>query len=488
MPRTPTDPAAEVVVVGAGPAGMAAAAQAAASGCAVTVIDTYPAPGGQYHRTAAPGLDRRARDPLGQAPPPPGPVAAFSDLVATGRITFRSATTIWTASMGQGPAPFRLHLTGVGQPLAGTATVRTRSIVLATGASDRVLPFPGWDLPGVVTAGGAQALLKGQGIRVGEQVVVGGSGPFLFPVAAALAAAGCDVREVVEAQGTRIMSRHLPVSWTQRAKLVEAVRFAWTLTRHRVPFRSRSAVTAAAGDGRLEQVTISRLGPDWAPIVGKDRTVAVDTACISFGFVPQVGLAALLGCAVETEPLWGDPAVTVDDRQATTTPDVFAAGEITGVTGSDGAAAEGAIAGLAVAVALGRIDEATFASRARALHRVRARHRRFAAALAAMYQRPAGWLDWLSDDTIVCRCEEVPHSTIRTAIAELGASDLRSVKLTTRCGMGYCQGRMCGDTVAAIVTRASGGPPADTGALSVTPVLTPVPLSRFAELIEDDQP
>lgn len=483
MSQNSADPVAEVVVVGAGPAGLAAATQAAAAGCAVTVIDTYATPGGQYHRTAASGLDQRAVS-RGE-PALPAVVAAFSDLVAGGRVTIRSATTIWTAAVEDGPAPFRLHLTGSSTPLEGSTSLCARSVILATGATDRVLPFPGWDLPGVFTAGGAQALLKGQGMRVGRNVVVGGSGPFLLPVAAGLATAGCDVREVVEAQPLRALIGHPPAPWRHRDKLGEAARYAAALSRHRVAFRSRSAVTAAAGEGRVEEVTISRLGADWSPIADRDRVVAVDAACVSFGFVAQVGLAALLSCDVGSDPLWGDPAVTVDEHQATTVPGVFAAGEITGVTGSDGAAAEGAIAGLAAAAALGRIAESTMIARTGDFRRARTRHRQFAAILARMYRRPTGWLAWLRDDTVVCRCEEVPHRAVRDAITELAATDVRSIKLTTRCGMGYCQGRMCGEAVGAILRHQVGDAPSDSGALSTPPLLVPVELRQIAALADE---
>jgi NADPH-dependent 2,4-dienoyl-CoA reductase/sulfur reductase-like enzyme len=499
----------EVVVVGAGPAGMAAAAHAADAGCDVTVIDTYATPGGQYHRGLAPGLDRRGPRPAGAVADLADRVTAdrvtadrvTADRVAGGRITVRSATTIWTAEVADGEAPFRLHLTEAGTAAtptadgaldgapdgatpAGESSLRARSVVLATGATDRVLPFPGWDLPGVLTAGAAQALLKGQGVLAGDRVVVGGSGPFLLPVAASLAAAGSDVLEVVEARALGAVARSAPRGWSARGKITEAAGYATALLRHRVPLRGRSAVTAVAGDGRVEEVTVSRLDGDWSPVAGSERTLPADAACVSFGFVPQVGLAALLGCAIDTDPVWGDPAVTVDALQATSVPGVLAAGEVTGVAGSEAAAVEGAIAGLGAAAAVGRIGAADLVDRTARLRRTAAGHRRFAAALGRMYRRPDGWVRWLRDDTIVCRCEEVEHAAVREAVTDLGADDLRSVKLTTRCGMGYCQGRMCGEAVRAIVTDELGTAPTDAAALSTPPILVPVPLARIAALVE----
>jgi D-hydroxyproline dehydrogenase subunit alpha len=491
MSPAPPDPASTtVVVVGAGPAGMAAAVQLAQAGVPVTVLDTSPTPGGQYHRTLAPGLarGRGATTSVWSRRPSSGSssdplVAAFTHHLAGGAIDLSSGTTIWTAAVEDGPTPFVLQLVGPGgTELAGAPTLRAASVVLATGATDRVLPFPGWDLPGVFTVGGAQALLKGQGVRAGRRMVVAGSGPFLLPVAAALAVAGTEVAAVAEAQPLTTITRFAPVGWRYRATLAEGAGYAASLLRHRVPFRDRTAVVAARGDGRVEEVTLGRLGPDWAPEPGQQRAVAVDAAAVSFGFVPQVGLAALLGCAIAPDPVWGDPAVTVDTHQATSVPGVYAAGEVTGVAGAAGAAAEGALAGLAAAHALGAIDVAALKEQGRVQRRDRARQRSFAAALGRMYERGDGWVAWLQDDTIVCRCEEVDHATVRRAIVDLAATDLRSVKLTTRCGMGMCQARMCGDAVATLVAHHRGEPPTDLGALSTPTVLVPVPLRRLASL------
>lgn len=480
-----TEVAVAAVVAGAGPAGMAAAVALAEAGVAVHVLDTYVQPGGQYHRTRAGGLVPSHPDPV---------VRSYLHHLDVGTVTHHPGTTVWTATVDEQAGPldpggsFALHLTGVAGHEPPAATMRTEVVVLATGTTDRVLPFPGWDLPGVVTVGAAQALLKGQGVRVGDRVVVGGSGPFLLPVAAALAEAGTHVVAVAEAQPATALARAtsvtgaVPLGWQHRRTLAEGAGYAATLARHRVPIATATAVTAARGDGRLEEVTLSRLAPDWSPLPGTERTEAVDAAAVSFGFVPQVGLAALLGCRLVADPVWGDPVAAVDGHQTTSVPGVFAAGEVTGVAGAPAAAAEGALAGLAAAHPLGAIDVEALRGRGRRHRRDRAARRTFAAALGRAYARGDGWVDWLTDDTLVCRCEEVDHATVRAAIEEHGASDLRSVKLTTRCGMGMCQARMCGDAVATLVAHHTRTPASDLGALSTPTVLTPVPLRRLAAL------
>ena len=497
------------VVVGAGPAGMAAAVALAETGVPVTVLDTYNQPGGQYHRASAVGPDagrlaaaadapsgadtRVAADaPTGSREDPT--VAAFRHHLGVGTVHLRSATAVWSASAeGEG---FVLRLTdaadaGVAHTAAaGAATtsdpdpglLHAEVVIVATGATDRVLPFPGWDLPGVFTAGGAQALLKGQGVRVGERAVVAGSGPFLLPVATALAEAGTTVAAVAEAQHAGAIAREARRAARHLDVLTEGLSYARTLARHRVPVRHATAVTAAAGDGRVEEVTLQRLDERWSPVPGTDERVAVDAACVSFGFVPQVGLPALLGCALTSDPVWGDPVVVVDTHQHTSVDGVFAAGESTGVGGAALAAEEGALAGLAAAHALGAIDLGALRDRGAPHRRARARKQAFAATLGRMYRRGEGWVHWLDDDTIVCRCEEVDHAAVRHAVCELGAVDQRSVKLTTRCGMGLCQARMCGDAVAALVAHHSGEPADDLAALSTPTVLAPVRLRDVATL------
>lgn len=462
----------EVAVVGAGPAGMAAAAAAAHAGARVTVLDTYAAAGGQYHR-------RQDATATGPADTPAN--RRFAALVAAGRIAVWSGVTVWTAARDAG---FRLELTAAEttrDAAPPAPRLRAEVVIIATGAVDRALPFPGWDLPGVFTAGGAQALLKGHGVVAGHRVVVGGSGPFLLPVAAGLADAGSDVVAVVEASRLPGLVRQAHHAFATRAKLAEAAGYLGVLARHRVTLRHGHAVVRADGDSRVEQVTIAAVDAAWAPRPGTERTVAVDAACVSFGFVPQVGLAALLGADIAPDPWWGDPAVVVDDAQATRVPGLLAAGESTGVTGATGSAAAGVVAGLTAARLLGRAGHARLDASAR---RTRTRERRLAGVLAALYPTGARWIDWLTDATLVCRCEEVDVAAVRAAVNDLGASDLRSVKLTTRCGMGVCQARMCGSAVDGLVRDLTGAAPPDAGALAGSPVLTPVPLGELAALAD----
>ncbi|MFC5820466.1 FAD/NAD(P)-dependent oxidoreductase [Nonomuraea harbinensis] len=439
----------DLAVVGGGPAGVAGALTAAQRGLRVVLVDSGVRPGGQYFRhrdvpdePATKGFERFARQ-----------VRALED-----RADVMTRRQVWAVTREDDG--FTVHC-------LGGAAVRSRRLLIATGAHDRPLPFPGWDLPGVLTAGGAQALLKGHGVVAGRRVVVAGTGPFLLPVAAGLAAAGAEVPGVYEANGGLGLARH-PLLALDKAG--EAAGYLAALARRRVPYRTRHAVVAAHGDRELEAVTVARLDRDWNVLSA--RRVPCDTLATGYGFVPQLDLGVQLGCATRPDAD-GTPVLSVDAAQRTTVPGVWAAGEPTGVGGRHLAEIEGRVAGLSIAAARGTAPATRAAGVPDVLLRRRTRMRAFAAALLAAYPVKDGWRGWLRDDTVVCRCEEVPLAGIREA-RELGATDARSAKLLSRAGMGWCQGRVCAYPVACL---AGGGQAAPR-----RPIAQPVTLADLAEL------
>ena len=455
---------ADVAVVGAGPAGLAAALAAADLGAQVVLVDAGQAIGGQIYRQPATS-GAAGRPSVGPKLP-----QRLRRVDGHPRIQYRPSTTVWHATSGAGEAEFRLWLPSGDQ-------LQVRAVVVATGAAEISLPFPGWDLPGVTTVGAAQALLKGQGVVAGRRVLVAGSGPLLLPAAAGLAAAGVDVVAVLEANAVT------PATVANAARLApflkkagEAGGYGRILARGRVRVRAGYAVTGCRGDGRVEQATISRVDRDWRPVPGTGRPVAVDAVHVSFGFSPALELPRLLGCA--DLPLAGRPSAATwcDADQATSVPGVFAAGETTGVAGADVAELEGYVAGASAARYLGAGDAEQRLPRVRvALERAR----RFARRLEDLYPWRDGWLDWPRPDTVVCRCEEVPWAAIGAAVAD-GARDVRAVKGVTRCGMGYCQGRVCGPALQQAVAAATGRGLSAVGDLGGRPLLTPVSLSTIA--------
>jgi NAD(P)H-nitrite reductase large subunit len=320
--------------------------------------------------------------------------------------------------------------------------VRADAVLLATGGYEKVLPFPGWTLPGVVTAGGAQAMLKGGLVVPGRRAVVAGTGPLLLPVATGLAAAGVEVAALVESVDPRGLIRRAGALAAQPGKVVEGARYAARLLRHRVPFIPLRTVVEAHGEERLEAVTVAALDRGGRVRPGTGRRIPCDTLAVGHGMIPHTDLAEGLGCRIDGS------RVDVDDEQRTDVPGVWAAGETTGIGGAALSLAEGHLAGRSIAARLSGAGPDSRAA-ARAV-KSRTGMRSFAAALDAVYAPPAHWTDQVTDDTVVCRCEEVTGGRVREAAADLGAGDVRTVKLLTRAGMGWCQGRICEPAVAGL--------------------------------------
>jgi len=406
-----------VVVVGAGPAGLAAAEHALRAGADVTVLDQADTPGGQYYRTLPEeygamrphrAFDRKHR------------------VLTHPRCTWWPNTTVWAID------GLQVHV--LRGPVDGSGrqrhTLEPDALVLATGAHDRTLPFPGWQLPGVYTAGAAQALAKGERVAVGRRVLVAGAGPFLLPVAESLLGVGAEVVAVLEANPAATVLR----GWSKRPwqvrKTGELARYAVALARHRVPYHFGRTVIEVKDN----QVVTAKLGTDWSVVTGTERVYEVDAVCVSHGFVPQPELAVAVGCELD------DGFVKVDQSQRTTVTSVYAAGEITGIGGADAAEAEGVIAGISAAGA----------TPTRVQVRSRDRARAFAGRLAEAHPIGAAWPGWLREDTIICRCEETTYGELVKAVHDPASPGPHALKLGTRAGLGPCQGRMCGPTVSAL--------------------------------------
>lgn len=422
---------AQVAIVGAGPAGIAAALAAGEAGADVLVVDENPRAGGQIFRQ---GIEGAAPDRHELLHPPSH--ARGDELLARVRqsnLRRLPAATVFAA------APGSLEVECRGEALA----VRYERLVLCTGACDRVVPFPGWTLPGVLTAGAAQVLVRGYGVRPGARALVAGSGPLLLPAITSLVAAGCEVVAALESQPRWRLLRALPAVLLEGKRRREAAFYARMLRRHRVALRFGWTVRAAhAEHGELRAATIVRVRADGSPVAASARRLDVDLVCTGFGLVPAVELASLLGCAIDWNPVRGGWCVRHDPTMQTTLPGVYVAGETAGIGGADVAVAEGRLAGLAAAGA-GDLVAAQRAAR---------RERRCSDLLLSAFRPQPGLADLAEPDTLLCRCEDVTRAQVEDA-AHLFGKDLRSVKMGTRAGMGPCQGRICAPIVDDLLAR-----------------------------------
>lgn len=382
----------DVLVIGGGPAGIAAAVRAAESGVLVGLVDDNLTLGGQIWRKAI-----TDRSPAPQS-------AEWHERLEKTNISVLCGKRVF-----QQPEPGLLLAEGADNLLE----LRYRALVLATGARERFLPFPGWTLPNIMGTGGLQAMVKSGLCLQGKRVVVAGTGPLLLAVAAYLRNHGAEIPVICEQASWSKLALFSSVLCLNPRKIAQA----WQLKRELegVPFAANSWILAAYGGSTLEGVTISRNG--------KRQEIDSEYLACGFHLVPNTELAQLLGCATR------DGFVQVDKFQCTTVPNVFCAGEPTSIGGVELSLIEGQIAGLAAA---GRIAQA------QELFAERKHYRRFATLLDRTFALRPELRNLPSADTIVCRCEDVPYARLREH------TSWRAAKLHTRCGMGPCQGRVCG--------------------------------------------
>ena len=420
----------ELIVVGAGPAGIAAATAAARCGCRVLLLDDNHAPGGQIWRT-------------GQEPSANKPVTSTENRRATAlrRLTACGAKLLLGARVFDVPSPNVLQ--AITESLASNApelhTLHYDKLILATGARERFLPFPGWTLPGVFGPGGLQALVKGGFDVRNKRIAVAGSGPLLLAVAAHLRQDGAHIVSISEQASTiQLLSFALSLL-AHPAKVREGLHFRSILRGS--PYHLGCWPVAALADahGNLTAVRLTNGKKTWDE--------SCDLLACGFHLIPNTELPALLGCTLH------NGFVQVDAQQRTTVPNVFCIGEPTGIGGLDAALIQGEIAGLTCA---GKPTSA-LASRAAA-------GERFTAALARAFRLRPELRSLAAPETLVCRCEDVPFSALAPRTSWTDA------KLQTRCGMGPCQGRICGPAVETLF----GWTPK-----SIRPPLSPVPVGAL---------
>ena len=453
---------ADVLIVGAGPAGMAAAVTARRHGLKAHVVDEQPAPGGQIWRAVETAPAAFARAILGTAYQEGRPAAeAFRSCGAD----YEPETQLWQIEPG-----FRARLTRDGKARTLVAT----AVILATGAQERPVPFPGWTLPGVLTVGAAQILLKSAGeIPVGP-VWIAGSGPLPLLYLVQLLRAGGAVAGYVDTtppgQWRRAL-RHLPGALRGAGDLYKGLGWMATVRRSGVPIVRHGAAVEAIGRERVEALRFRTAR-------GAGAEFAARTLLVHEGVVPSIHPALSLGCALEWNQEQDCYVPRLDGWGESSQKGVFIAGDGAGIAGAKAAQLRGELAALRVAVKLGRLNEATAALEARPIRKRLAHELALRPFLDALY-KPRTEIFAPTDETIVCRCEEITAREIRQ-LAGTGQPGPNQIKTFTRAGMGPCQGRLCGYTVTRILAEAQHRPVADVGFFHVRPPLKPVTLGELA--------
>ncbi len=436
---------ADLLVVGAGPAGIGAAVAAASQGLDVAIVEAGRTAGGQVYRAPPDGY----RLPNGAATQ--GDIAvgdSLRDELNASPVRRALGHTLWSIVPG-----FQAHTAGPD----GLTEWRAKAVVAATGTHERVVPFPGWTLPGVIGLAAATVLLKSQQALPGAKTVVAGCGPLLAVVAAGILKGGGKVAAVVDLAGPGDWLGRLGAMAARPRLLARGMGWMLAVRAAGVPYLFRHAVVEARGREALDQVVVAPVDRDARPRpAGGRRTFEADSLTVGHGLVPANEVTGLLRARHVYRPLAGGWIPAQDTPLRTSVDNLYVAGDCAGIAGAEGALVRGRLAGLMAAHDLGAIDTDRFAALAAPHQAALRRAEGFGRAMAEMMAPRPGLLDTVSADTIVCRCEEISRAAIDDAVAE-GVGHVNQLKAWTRCGMGPCQGRMCGETAAALVAAKTGG-------------------------------
>lgn len=459
----------DVAVLGAGPAGGEAAIAARSTGLQVAVIDEAPAAGGQVWR--APSYRPTQEE-----------IRANPDLAAGERLRNRLDASGAETLFGH-----RLWFASSELTLAtidgnGPHWLRARALVIATGTTERVVPFPGLTLPGVVGLAATTVLLKAHAIAPGGRVLVAGVGPLLYAVAAGICAAGGQVASVVDLSRPSEWAAHLPALASRPDLLRRGLQWVWRLKSAGVRLCFGHTVTDITGDDRVREAGITRVDPNWQP-VGRPERIAVDAVAIGHGLTPATETARLIGVPHVYRADRGGFVPQMGTDRATALPNVYIAGDCAGISGAAAAEHSGRLAGLRAARDLGALSEDGFERLARPIRGRLRRAETFGQAISRLMTVRPGLIASIPGDTVVCRCEDVSRARIDT-VAGSGVHDVNQLKSTTRCGMGPCQGRMCGETAGALVALASATSRAAAGQWTARAPLRPLTVSELVGTYE----
>lgn len=447
-----------VIIIGAGPAGIRAAQTLVAHGVRPVLLDEAARGGGQIYRRQPANFKRSPVKLYGFEA---GKASALHQTIDALReqLDYRPETLVWNAEDG---ALDTLHE-------SRAARLAFSRVIVATGATDRILPVPGWTLPGVYSLGAAQIALKFQGCAIGERVVFAGSGPLLYLVAYQYAKAGANVVAVLDSSPFSAQVRALPGLLSQPATLAKGIYYRSWLTAHGIPVHQGVSLTGINGQQRVQSLT-------WRNAKG-DQPLACDAVAFAHGLRSETQLADLLGCEFAWNPLNRAWLPQRDSAGRSSVAEVYLAGDGAGIMGADAAEMAGERAALALLEDIGYLIPP---QRGVQLELALGRIDSFRQGLERAFVFPEHWAADTPNDVMICRCEEVRAGDIRQVVRE-GHWEINRVKAHCRVGMGRCQGRMCGAAAAEIIACESQRCVSDIGRLRAQAPIKPLPFGLEVE-------
>lgn len=458
----------DFVVIGTGPAGISAAITAAKFGVEVTVIGEDPQIGGQIFRQIVPPLQpqRHYVEIQNQKL-----YERLKEELAKVNIQFLSNTIVWGIFDNKVIATDNKDY----------SLIKAKNLLIAEGAYETPVAFSGWTIPGVMTLGGVQILLKSQGVIPQGKILIAGTGPLLYFTASQLIKNGANVIAVLEASSFPQWMKWALKLWRDPRLLWKGIQYLGILKKHRVPVYYSHVVLKAQGKESLEQVIYAKADKQWGPRAGTERTVEVDTLCLNFGFIPSTIFSHMAGCEHDCDPLSRGWIPRINARYETSKEGIFVAGDCTGIGGVVEAVLEGEIVGTEVAFQLGGLSKSAADKCNARLQKALSRRQWYKKFLRKIYAFRLGLLKLLNDETIICRCEEVDLRTI-SEIIEGGVHHLEQIKRLSRVGMGRCQGRFCYATLLGILAKTLSPSEVRKEDFSARPPVKPLPLKVLFEI------
>ena len=436
---------AELVIIGGGPAGIQAATQAARMGATVALIDENQSLGGKIFGHPEPdtgsGFSKQLEDKL--------KMHLMKALEAAGdHISIYGDTQIWNIV-----DPRTVLLSARDNAHKTVKRIKGQKLIICPGAYERAIPIPGWTLPGVFTVGGLNTLVK-RGILPGKNFLLAGSGPLLLVLANNLIKAGARVQAIVDATSLGdVMANALPLlAGIDYLRVRSGFEYLNNIRRQHIPVYRAHILARVDGAREVGKVQIVRVDGSWKPLKGTEKEIRVDTVAYGFGMLPCTALTRLCGCRHRYDEKRGYWRVELNSRLETTVPGIFVAGDGRSIKGYFAAIEEGRVAAIEACTQLGYVNRTQADRLLRISQKKLKRFQRLGRLMDTLSAPRPGIFEILSDDTIVCRCEEITVKDVILAVAD-GARDINDIKRRTRLGMGPCQGRFCGQVINELLWR-----------------------------------